>query len=174
MIVALLFALAGPGDAALFDPVTGYRIASYRGVIHEAPPGVRRLSDADAARAHARGGALFLDFTPAPGAMRDPATGAWRLAEAHDTIPGAHWFPNAGRGDADPVIDAWLARGIARLTHGSHRDPIVAFCLADCWMSWNASWKIRQLGYRDVAWYANGIDGWKEMGLPLSTRPPER
>ena len=140
MIVALLLALAAPGDAALFDPVTGYRIASYRGVIHEAPPGIHRLSDADAVRAHAGGKALFIDLTPAPGASRDPATGAWHLAEGHDTISGAHWFPNAGRGDADAATDRWLARGIARLTHGSRRRPIVAFCLADCWMSWNASW----------------------------------
>lgn len=174
MIAALLLALATPADPALFDPATGYRISAYRGVIPAPPPGIARIEDAEAARLAEDGRTLFLDFTPAPGAIRDPVSGAWTLAEPHETIPGAHWFPEAGRGPPNPAIDGWLAKGVRRLTHGAKRMPIVAFCLADCWMSWNASWKIRQLGYRDVAWYANGIDGWKEMGLPLSTRPPER
>lgn len=174
MFAAFLLALAVPGDAGLFDPVTGYRIASYRGVIREAPPGVRRFSDVDAARAHERGEVLFVDVTPADGAVRDPASGAWRLAEPHDTIPGAHWFPEAGRGPANPVVDQWFVDGLKRLTHGSRRRPIVAFCLADCWMSWNASWKIRRLGYRDVGWYANGIDGWRDMGRTEIAKKPER
>jgi PQQ-dependent catabolism-associated CXXCW motif protein len=173
LIAALLLIVAAPADPALFDPLTGYRITSYRGVIAAPPPGVRRLEDKAAARAHDAGRALFVDFTPAPGAVRDPAGGGWRLAEPHDTLPGAHWFPEAGRGRADPAIEAWLAAGLKRLTHGSRTHPIIAFCLADCWMSWNASWKIRRLGYTHVLWYANGIDGWKEMGRPLASAIPE-
>jgi PQQ-dependent catabolism-associated CXXCW motif protein len=174
MLVALLLMVAAPVDATLFDPATGYRVASYRGVVPAPPPGVERLDDAGAERAYTAGRALFLDFTPAAGAVRDPDSGAYRVAEPHDTIPGAHWFPEAGRGPMNPEIDRWLSEGLTRLTHGSHRRPIVAFCLADCWMSWNASWKIRRLGYRNVAWYANGIDGWRELGRPLSPATPER
>lgn len=173
MLAALLLMAAALADPALFDPATGYRIAAYRGVIASPPPGVERLEDDGAMQARDAGKALFLDFTPAAGAVRDPASGAWHLAEPHDTIPGAHWFPEAGRGPANPAIDRWFVAGLKRLTHGSRRRPIVAFCLADCWMSWNASWKIRRLGYRDVAWYANGIDGWKETGRPLEPVVPE-
>ncbi|PZU09907.1 rhodanese-like domain-containing protein [Sphingomonas sp.] len=184
MIAALLFALtvpvaapapvsASPGDPALFDAATGYRIAAYRGVIPAAPPDVERIDDGEAAKRHDGGHTLFIDLTPARGAVRDAATGEWRLAEPHETIPGAHWFPEAGRGPADAAIDRWFAGGISRLTKGSHRRPIVAFCLADCWMSWNAAWKLRRLGYRAVAWYANGIDGWRDLGRPLVPATPE-
>ena len=173
MLATLLLMAAAPSEPALFDSVTGYRIASYRGVIPAPPPGVRRVDDAQAVLAHDDGKALFVDFTPAAGAVRDPESGSWRLAEAHDSIPGAHWFPEAGRGQADPAIDRWLADRLKRLTHGSRRPPIVAFCLADCWMSWNGGWKIRRLGYAHVAWYANGIDGWKEIGRPLAPIMPE-
>lgn len=174
MFAALLLALVPSSDAALFDPATGYRVATYRGVVPAPPPGVPRLSDAEAAEAHDAGNTLFIDVTPARGAIRDPASGTWRLAEPHETIVGAHWFPEAGRGSPDPAIDRWFAQGMARLAQGSRRRPIVAFCLADCWMSWNASWKLRRLGYRHVAWYANGIDGWREAGRALSPAMPER
>jgi PQQ-dependent catabolism-associated CXXCW motif protein len=174
MILAVLLMAVAPTEAALFDPATGYRIASYRSVIPAPPPNVPRLEDAQAARAYDGGKALFVDFTPAAGAVRDPANGTWRLAEPHDTLPGAHWFPEAGRGNADPAIDRWLAIGMKRLAHGSRNRPIVAFCLADCWMSWNGAWKLRRLGYGDVRWYANGIDGWKELGRPLTPAMPER
>lgn len=173
MIVALLLALAAPAEAALFDPQTGYRIAAYRGVVPAPPPGVVRLDDGEAAQAQGEGRALFIDVTPAAGAVRDETTGVWRLAEPHDTIPGAHWFPEAGRGPANPPIDRWFADGLRRLTgHRRHR-PVIMFCLADCWMSWNASWKLRRLGYDHVRWYANGIDGWREAGRPLVPAQPE-
>lgn len=176
MIAVLLLALAAPtrAEPALFDPVTGYRIAAYRGVVPGPPPGVRRIGDGGALSAFRKGRALFVDVTPAPGAVRDGVTGDWRLAEPHATIPGAHWFPEAGRGPPDAAIDPWFADGVRRLTRGSRRRPIVIFCLADCWMSWNGAWKLRRLGYADVTWYANGVDGWTEISQPLSPARPER
>lgn len=172
MLAALLLMVIAPADPTLFDPATGYRIASYRGVIPGPPPGIRRLNDDEGAKAH-DANALFIDFTPAPGAVHDTVSDIWHLAEPHETIPGAHWFPEAGRGTTDPEVDRWLAEGMRRLTHGSRQHAIVAFCLADCWMSWNGSWKLRRLGYRHVTWYANGIDGWKEIGRPLVPTLPE-
>ena len=174
MIIGLLLTLAVPADSPTFDPATGYRIADYHGVVPAPPPGIPRIDDAAAARLYDEGKALFLDLTPAAGGHRDGATGAWHLAEPHVTIPGAHWFPEAGRGPPDPAIDGWFAHGVARLTGRSRRGTIVAFCLADCWMSWNASWKLRRLGYRDVRWYANGADGWRDIGRLLAPATPSR
>jgi PQQ-dependent catabolism-associated CXXCW motif protein len=51
---------------------------------------------------------------------------------------------------------------------------IVTFCLADCWMSWNAARRLRSLGYANVWWLAEGTDGWRELGLPLVDTVPER
>lgn len=169
MLAALLMVLQVastpmPADATVFDPITGYRIGAYRGVVPAPPEGVPRVDVGQAARLKARG-ALFVDVTPAEGGGRHPATGEWRLASVHRTIPGAHWFPEAGRGRPDAAIAAWFDHGLARSVgrRGMSR-TIVVFCLADCWMSWNAALRLRRAGYRDVHWFADGVDGWIEAG----------
>ena len=171
MLGALILALA-EAASALFDPATGYRVAAYRGVVVAPPPGVPRIDDAQAAREADEGKTLVIDVGPAPGASRD-AGGAWYLPEPHETIPGAHWFPEVGRGPTNPVLDQWFAKGVLRLTRRSKARPIIVFCLADCWMSWNAAWKLKRLGYTHVEWYANGVDGWREMGRQTTIVLPE-
>ncbi|AUW60606.1 rhodanese (plasmid) [Sphingobium sp. SCG-1] len=159
-------------DGRDFDAVSGYRIAHYRSVVPFPPEGVRKIEVQEALELLRRQGALFVDVTPAQGGRRDALTGHWALAETHETIPGARWFPDAGRGQLEPVAEAWFLGGMARLLRGSVR-PIVVFCLADCWMSWNASMRLRRAGYRDVRWFADGVDGWREKGLMLVNRYPE-
>lgn len=159
MLVAAL--QGGDFDAA------GYRIARYRGVVAAAPAGVVRI-DADAARALQRRGARLIDVTPADGGHWDAARREWRLAEAHATIHGARWLPEAGRGDAPPGVIAWLLRAAPM----NKRAPVVVFCLADCWMSWNAARRLVAAGHRDVRWFAEGIDGWRERGWPLVPAAP--
>ena len=46
------------------------------------------------------------------------------------------------------------------------------YCLANCWMSWNAARRAIALGYRNVAWYPDGTDGWAAQHLPLEPRIP--
>ena len=41
-------------------------------------------------------------------------------------------------------------------------------------MSWNAARRLRAVGYTSVAWFAEGTDGWQDMGLPLVDATPER
>jgi PQQ-dependent catabolism-associated CXXCW motif protein len=170
-MLAMMLALAATvaGD---FDPVTQYRIAHYRGVIAQAPEGVRRI-DARAAHTLWSGRrAVFIDLTPAEGGQRDAVTGRWTLAEQHRTIPRAHWFPEAGRGVQPPGIEAWFVHGIGRLA--SPRKTVVVFCLADCWMSWNAALRLHRLGYRDVRWFGDGLDGWRDIGAPTVAAQPYR
>jgi len=170
----LLLSFATPGGAqsdALFGP-DGYRIAHYRGPVPGAPDGVRRIPPDAAARLRADRDALFIDVLPAEGGHRDE-DGTWRLAIARPSIPGAHWFPEAGRGILAPDIGPWFRRGIARLTKGVKSRRIVTFCLADCWMSWNAARRLRALGYTNVWWLAEGTDGWRDLGLPLANAVPE-
>lgn len=163
VLAVLAFGVAAPvDDQPLFDAATGYRIARYRGVIAGAPDGVTRI-DARAAAAM-RGRAVFVDVTPldavSPSVDGSPATD-------HRTLPGAHWFPDAGVGRPTPAVAAWLTGGVRRLTHGRRDRAIVVFCLADCWMSWNAALRLRRAGYRHVHWLADGTDGWRDAGRPL-------
>ena len=53
---------------------------------------------------------------------------------------------------------------------GIHGRPIVFYCLADCWMSWNASavgW-----GYTNLYWYRDGIDAWEAARVPTADAEP--
>jgi PQQ-dependent catabolism-associated CXXCW motif protein len=129
---------------------------------------------ADLARSGGADGerALLIDVLPAEGGHRD-ADGTWHLARPRPSIPGAHWFPEAGRGVLEPAIAHWFERGVARLTKGDRQRMIVTFCLADCWMSWNAARRLHALGYTNVHWLAEGTDGWRELGLPLADAVPE-
>lgn len=157
----------------LFDPVTGYRLAHYRGVVGPAPQGVERI---DAARAHAlwREGAIFIDVNPAPGAVRDPASGHWTLAAAHASIPRAHWFAEAGRGRLADGVERWFLGGVRRLAAAHPHRPLVIFCQADCWMSWNAALRLHRAGLRDIRWFADGLDGWTEAGFATVASMPQR
>lgn len=164
-----LFAFAAVQAAtppADFDAATGYRTAHYRAIVPSAPEGVRRIDTAEVARLLAKKHAILIDVMPAEGGVRDTLTGAWRLAKPRPSIPGAHWFPESGRGVLDPGIAAWFEAGVASLRSKADRRPVILFCLADCWMSWNASRRLAKAGYAHVYWYADGTDGWSESGRP--------
>lgn len=166
----LLLVAAEPPDA-LFGP-DGYRIAHYRAPVPGAPEGVGRIGPEAVAKLRADGDAVLIDVLPAEGGHRDE-DGRWHLAVARPSLPGAHWFPETGRGVLAPGVESWFERGVRRLTKGARDRTIVTFCLADCWMSWNAARRLQALGYTHVLWFAEGTDGWREMGLPLVDAVPE-
>jgi PQQ-dependent catabolism-associated CXXCW motif protein len=171
-LVFLLLPATATAEDALFGP-DGYRIAHYRAPVGPAPEGVHRIAPQAAAQLRPDVDAILIDVLPAEGGHREN-DGRWRLAQPRFGIAGAHWFPEAGRGELAPGIGPWFRRGVARLTHGRKDMMIVTFCLADCWMSWNAARRLRSLGYANVWWLAEGTDGWRELGLPLVDTVPER
>lgn len=169
--LALVAASVAPARDRLFNDA-GYRTARYRAPVPEPPEGVARITPGEAAKLRSGRDALFIDVLPAEGGHRDER-GRWHLAVARPSIPGAHWFPEAGRGDPDPAILTGFVRGVARLNRNRRDRPIIVFCLSDCWMSWNAARRLRALGHRDVRWLAEGTDGWRDLGLPLEEAVPE-
>lgn len=96
----------------------------------------------------------------------------WLPNEEHDSLPGAVWLPNVGYGKLEPDIETYLQHNLQRLSGGDKGKPLVFFCVADCWMSWNAAQRVREYGYTNVYWYKDGVDGWAEAGLPLSKVDP--
>ncbi len=79
------------------------------------------------------------------------------------------WLPNVGLGILPADLRDHFAAVLERLTGSDHSKPLVFFCNRDCWMSWNAAKRaLRELGYRNVYWYPEGVDGWKEAGLALT------
>lgn len=96
----------------------------------------------------------------------------WLPNETHDSLPGAVWLPNVGYGKLEPDLENYLQRNLQRLSAGDKGKPLVFFCVADCWMSWNTVQRVRGYGYTQVYWYKDGTDGWAEAGLPLVSVDP--
>lgn len=176
MLGALLLATASgrASDLSSFDndEITGYRIQNYRSPVDRAVEGGTRVEIADVDRLR-QDGALLIDVMPQRGGF-DPATGAWRIVDRRETIPGAVWLPNTGAGKLDGRTAAYLAGQLASLTQGDKAKPLIFFCMADCWMSWNAVKRATELGYRHVYWFADGTDGWNELDRPLVEAVPPR
>ena len=83
------------------------------------------------------------------------------------------WLPNTGFGVLPVPEESYLQDNLRRLTGGDAATPVVFFCEADCWMSWNAARRAVSWGYTAVIWYPHGTDGWAEAGLPLAETTPE-
>ncbi|NKJ42955.1 rhodanese-like domain-containing protein [Novosphingobium sp. SG720] len=155
---------------APFD-AQGYRSAAFRAPVDRDPAPATAISPAQALGL-APGAALFLDVLPAEGARRDGASGAWQLASPHQTIPGALWYPETGRSPPDPVLWQALAARVAAFRQQHRGAPIVVFCRADCWMSWNVARRLALGGVTGVRWLAEGIEGWHDAGGSLVDTAP--
>lgn len=164
---------AGPPTAPDFD-AAGYRTARYRAPVTRDPSPAARIAAAAALLLRPVKDALFIDVLPAEGGVRDPQTGAWRLSVAHQTIPGALWHPEAGRGSPDPVLWRGLVAAVRKARRRDPSIPVVLFCRSDCWMGWNAARRLANEGFAGVWWLAEGIDGWHDAGRTLVPADPAR
>ena len=181
-LIALLLA-ASPAVAAsykdhqakrpdLFDAETGYRIARQRAPTPDDIPPPAVLIGPEEARDLMQEGALILDVFSAAQSRFDELDGTWLVSEPRFSLPGAVWLPETGRGSLTPDMQAYLVDNLARLTSDDKNHPVVVFCVADCWMSWNAAQRIAALGYARVYWYRLGTDGWLDIGETLEPVDP--
>jgi len=119
------------------------------------------------------GAAVFIDVLPhAPKPQNLPAGTIWR-EKPRLNIPGSIWLPDTGYGTLAAATEDYLRHGLARASGGNSATLLVIYCLADCWMSWNAAKRALSYGYRNVAWYPEGTDGWQRADLPVAESQPE-
>lgn len=115
----------------------------------------------------------FIDVLPrAPKPANLPAGTIWN-EKPRISIEGAIWLPNTGYGKLADVTLAYFRAGLEKATEGNKGKPVLFFCLADCWMSWNAAKRALELGYSQVYWYPDGTDGWTFDGYPTAPLQPE-
>jgi PQQ-dependent catabolism-associated CXXCW motif protein len=171
-LVALLLAAAGVRAADVTEP-DGYRLDNYRSPTPATLRGAKVIVTGEAENIWRSHTASFVDVLPRPPRPRNLPEGTlWRDKPRPD-IPGSVWLPDTGYGElAAPMAD-YFAKGLAKATNGDHARLIVLYCLADCWMSWNAAKRALEIGYSNVAWYPEGTDGWFAAGLPLEEATPE-
>lgn len=160
-------------DEAVFDPITGYRIAHYRSPTPESVPGGTRILAPDVSKLVAVDRALLVDVTPSEGGRPIPETGEWYLLTSHLNIAGSTWLVDVGRGVLDPDQLTYFVSNLARLTQGDRSRAIIFYCKADCWMSWNATRRAAALGYHNVYWLSDGTDGWTDWGGELVDAVPQ-
>ena len=150
----------------------GYRVDHYRGPTPATLAGARVLTTPEA-RLYWKNGAVFVDVlahSPRPANL--PNGTIWREKMRSD-IPGSVWLPDTGYGDLAAATDDYFRLGLERVTQSDSAKLLVFYCLRECWMSWNAAKRALALGYKNVAWYPDGTDGWEAAGLPLQEAKPE-
>jgi len=85
------------------------------------------------------------------------------------TIPSAVWLgADAGDGRVYTAEKERFANVLSKLTNSDKSKTVVFFCLsADCWLSYNASLRAIEEGYKNVYWYRGGWMAWKAATLPF-------
>jgi PQQ-dependent catabolism-associated CXXCW motif protein len=169
LAIALLTGAEAPDAPA--EPAE-YRMENYRSPTPATLQGATVLSTQQARMHWEMGDAVFIDVLPqVPRPAGLPQGTIWREKPRED-IPGSVWLPDTGYGALAPVIEEYFEHGLEQTT-GGHRDRLLVFyCLANCWMSWNAAKRAIAIGYTRVAWYPDGTDGWAGHHLPLERRTP--
>lgn len=151
----------------------GYRTDNYRAPVPATLRGARVLGTMEAATLWRSGGAAFIDVLPRPPKPSGlPAGTIWREAP-RPHIPGSLWLPDTGYGALAAGTEDYFRQGLARASAGDRDRPLVFYCQAACWMSWNAAKRALKDGYSNVAWYPQGTDGWREADLPMQDARPE-
>ena len=152
----------------------GYRIAEFRATVPCSVPGATTVGTADVARLLDKYGAqiVLIDVLPqAPRPEKLPTTSLW-LPPARNNIPASIWLPNVGYGRLSDALSQYYRSNLEAATNGEFDRPIVVYCLADCWMSWNAAKRAAEYGYTQVYWYPEGTTDWEAAGLPVARSTP--
>lgn len=154
------------------DPATGYRIAQYRAPTPQTVPGGTAIT-LETLQALVRDQhAILIDVTPSEGAGPDPKSGVWHVPKPRQNMPGTIWLPDTGKGVLTPALDNYFQTNLTTLTGGGKSHPVVIYCQADCWMSWNAVKRAAAYGYTALYWYPDGTDGMRDWDVPLVPSTP--
>ena len=167
LLAALLLAGAG-----VTEP-DGYRSDDYRAPTPDTLRGAIVAGTAEVRDLVARGAAVLIDVLPAPRRPESMRPGMPWLPTPHRAIPGSLWLPTVGYGVISPAAEEQLGDVLSQATAGRRDAPVVFYCRAECWMSWNAARRAVAAGWRGVVWYPEGVDGWTAAGLPTEEVQPE-
>lgn len=159
VVIPFLLAAAEPNS---------YRLDDYRAPVPESLKGAETLDTAGVILRLASDPALLLiDVLPLPPRPSRLAPGNVWQPVPHEGLPGAIWLPNVGYGSLAPAMMDYFRQSLAQITGNNLDRPLLFYCRAACWMSWNAAKRALELGYRRVLWYPDGSDGWQAAGQTL-------
>ena len=171
--LVVMIVTAGQSAIAGVPEPDGFRLENYRSPTPATLQGVRVVGTNEAEKIWRDHSASFVDVLPRPPRPKSLPEGTLWHDKPRPDIPGSTWLPDTGYGELAPEMADYFVRGLAKATHGDRARLVVLYCLADCWMSWNAAKRALAIGYSNVAWYRDGTDGWLAAGLPLQEATPE-
>ncbi len=165
-------AVGGQGDNLHLGP-EGYRMSHYRAPTPAMVAHARTIDTPTLVRLIDTVQPVLVDVQAVVVRPESEQFGAsWLPAEPRFHIPDSVWLPNVGYGRLEPRMDQYFRTNLARLTAGDLDRAVVIYCVLDCWMSWNAVQRAAAYGYRNLYWYREGTDGWREHDLPLVEATP--
>jgi len=177
-LFALSAALTGtaPSGLAVAEGVTeplGYRMEVFRAPVPATLDGGTVVSVERVRNLVERGEVVLIDVLPRPPKPQGLKPGTiWRPRPRYN-IPGSVWLPNTGFGALSDHVERYFRSALERLTKNDKSRKILFYCLADCWMSWNAAKRAISYGYERVYWFPEGTDAWTALGLPTAKGEPE-
>ncbi len=165
-----VIALAGE-NMELFS-AEGYRISQIHSPVPDSVPNGNTLSTWQVEELLQNPSILLIDVLPAPVKPRDRPPGLLWLTPSRENIPGSVWLPNVGFGALSEELEQYFRSNLDKLSAHDKSRKIIIYCLADCWMSWNAAKRATSYGYSQIYWYPEGTTGWEAAGLPLENNKP--
>ncbi|MEJ2592591.1 MAG: PQQ-dependent catabolism-associated CXXCW motif protein [Candidatus Thiodiazotropha sp.] len=181
LLGAALLLLAGAGSnlSAAADENTqrfsadGYRIDEFRSPVPDTVPAGTTLDTEQLQSLLKDQEVVLIDVLPAPIKPKDrPANLLWLPPDRYN-IPGSHWLPNVGYGALSTELERYFKENLRKLSGGDKAKKIVFYCLANCWMSWNAARRAaKEFGYTRIYWYPDGTTGWEAAGMSLEKCEP--
>jgi PQQ-dependent catabolism-associated CXXCW motif protein len=172
LTVFLALLAAAPVRAEDVAEPPDFRMDDYRSPTSPTLEGAKVVTVQEAYKLWHEGKSVFIDVMPRAVKPADlPMDTLW-YDKPRETVPGAVWLPNVGYGKLPPAMDGYFRRNLEALTGGDKAKPLVFFCMADCWMSWNAAKRALAWGYTSVLWFPEGTDGWQAIGNDLVAATP--
>jgi len=143
----------------------GYRMEDYDAPVPKGLDGATRVTALDVRKLQEEKNALVVDVIPEhrkPDFL--PENQIW-IPVPHKGLVGALWLPDVGFGALSDVTEQYFRGHLQKATNGNFDHPVVFYCRIDCWMSWNAGKRALGYGYREVYWFADGIEDWEFEGF---------
>lgn len=150
----------------------GYRNEDYRAPVPATLKGAKVVTTDETIALWDDKSAVFVDVLPRdPKPANLPAGTIWK-EKVREDIPGSIWLPNVGYGVINQETEAYFRKGLASRLGDDMNRKVIFYCMANCWMSWNAAKRAVEWGYRSVHWYPFGTDGWVAAKQPTQRNEP--
>lgn len=156
-----------------FDPETGLRIHHYTDPVPDTVPGGTTLDTAGVVELlNTQPHTVLIDVLSINDVRYDELDGSWPDPPVRENIPNSVWLPNVGYGRPADDMQSYFLSTVREAVDDQLDHAVLVYCIADCWMGWNAVQHLANAGFTQVYWYPEGTDGWLDAGYSVQPSEP--